>query len=156
MDESVLKLLPPDIENYIILLQRSLVHRKNMKNIMPKFFEKRIQILNPIIHKQLKNYTPFMVSQELGFDQAIYCMEILTQCKCCDKHQKRRPTIEMFTSGFVPMYPEKHTIKKCKCACRHNSRMLCREFNDEEWTDEELDEESWYDNIIPQIHNFNS
>ena len=52
-------------------------------------------------------------------------VEELASCKCCDRHQKRRPT----TLELLQEYPISN-IKQdggCGCHCRQISRGICRE-----------------------------
>ena len=125
MSKPLFQMLPKELEYTILEIVGGLEHRDN------------IACLKDDIHfKYVCNYLDKLPSFEwfeyITFEEACEYMETLTGCKCCKEHQLHRPTIQMFIEGFVPSYSTKpFNDKKCKCKCRHLSRSLCREYNDE-------------------------
>ena len=52
-------------------------------------------------------------------------LDSFNSCNCCDRHSKKKPAkLEEFVEERES--ETKGWIKHCNCACRHNSRMLCR------------------------------
>ena len=51
-------------------------------------------------------------------------------CGCCEKHDRDKPTA-WGPWKELPFHGIKHLQKDdCKCACRHNARILCRMHKD--------------------------
>tara|TARA_B110000483_G_C17661887_1_gene338413 strand:+ start:41 stop:475 length:435 start_codon:yes stop_codon:yes gene_type:complete len=58
----------------------------------------------------------------------------LNTCNCCDRHQKKKPSLEQYLTGFIPEYPSSSNNNQqynCICRCRNISRDICRAQNDE-------------------------
>ena len=56
----------------------------------------------------------------------------LSECKCCDRHQKNRPCNITDYKVYDLNGPSKKKINacnKCNCACRHYSRQIAYEFS---------------------------
>ena len=56
----------------------------------------------------------------------------LSECKCCDRHQKNRPCNITDYKVYDLNGPSKEKINacnKCNCACRHYSRHIAYEFS---------------------------
>ena len=56
----------------------------------------------------------------------------LSECKCCDRHQKNRPCNITDYKVYDLNGPSKGKINacnKCNCACRHYSRIIVYDFN---------------------------
>lgn len=47
----------------------------------------------------------------------------LKNCDCCSRHQFRKP-IELTDDSYKYYASDEERERKCKCACRHNSRVL--------------------------------
>ena len=98
---------------------------------------KFIPILDDIIFNSIKyifnNIPEYTFVEIWGKDECRRMLEILSNCSCCEEHQKRRPTIKEFDEGFVPSYSTSllNREKSCKCFCRSISRHICRDVNDE-------------------------
>ena len=119
--------LPYEIEDYIMDMKYSLEHRERLNKIKPQLEFKAICNL-------LYSLTGFEWFNYITIEQSIHYMDLLSNCKCCLEHQKRRPTTQMYIDGFVPEYSTTafKNDKSCKCKCRHLARSLCREKNDVE------------------------
>lgn len=62
-------------------------------------------------------------------------LDKLALCNCCQKHQINKPKLYLTwidtspNNGLIPETSNTHHITGelyCKCDCRHNSRMICR------------------------------
>ena len=66
-------------------------------------------------------------------------VKVLHKCKCCKRHQKKRPSTYQYKLGFSGNYDddedsdstdtEDNSISDeeiCNCRCRHRSREMCR------------------------------
>ena len=129
MKKPVFPSLPPDIERVILEVTGGLEHVD------------KIKMLKDDIHFQggchylqyLRRFTWF---EHITFEEATDYMNMFTQCKCCERHQKQRPSTRMFMEGFIQegltiIKPDKNY--KCQCKCRHLSRVMCDErYNVEE------------------------
>lgn len=80
--------------------------------------------------------------------ERLWLVTELNNCKCCSRHQFKRPTVNDYKNKFVPPYGNNWTSdieeldkkfknehfwskKNCKCDCRHMIRDICRADNDE-------------------------
>ena len=123
-------IVPIEIERYILDIKTGIEQNERM-----------MQLKSDIIFRGTCNYLFNLPSFEwfnyMTLDESIDYMNILTNCKCCLEHQKRRPTTKMYVEGLICNYSTKQfrNDKPCKCKCRHLARDLCREMNDieEEW-----------------------
>ncbi len=53
-------------------------------------------------------------------------IKILANCKCCDRHQIKKPLIlEKYINSEIS---ERTHQPECDCKCRHLSRFICRAF----------------------------
>lgn len=117
--------LPREIVDIILEYHGGIIHR-----------DKFAPMLKGIIFHSIgfiyKN-TPWLeINSIWGKDHCRRMMEVLLECKCCIDHQKNRPTLEDFDSGIVPHYNTHiSSVKSCKCSCKHISRAICRDINDE-------------------------
>ena len=95
-----------------------------MKNLMLMIFN-RILIL-------FYDYLDLILTLT-SYDERIRMMKILNTCNCCHRHNKNKPTLEQYMSGYVPTYSTSNimNIYNCKCFCRTFARSLCRAQNDE-------------------------
>ena len=56
----------------------------------------------------------------------------LSMCKCCDRHQLNRPSIESYDRGHTDNYTRRSAQKNggncanCLCSCRYYAREVCR------------------------------
>ncbi len=49
-------------------------------------------------------------------------------CKCCPRHQERRPSWISWPFWENPSSPKIHNVDKdCECNCRHLARFICRQ-----------------------------
>ena len=56
----------------------------------------------------------------------------LSNCNCCDKHIKNRPSLLQYLNGYVPEYDTKHiSYYSCKCKCKYYIDSFCWIDNDE-------------------------
>lgn len=60
----------------------------------------------------------------------------LAQCNCCQKHKHNKPTLyakwidTIYNKGLCPQISNTNPFTNelyCKCDCRHNARMICRQ-----------------------------
>ena len=67
---------------------------------------------------------------------------VFSNCDCCEEHQRERPSLYDYNSGYMPDYPNPNIDWKldalskigknnCNCPCRFVSRYICRIDNDE-------------------------
>lgn len=74
----------------------------------------------------LKNY---LESIEIDSQRAQHIITELSQCTCCERHMKNRPTDIDMTHSSTDTPLHKTTEKgdtRCQCPCRHHIRTLCR------------------------------
>ena len=129
--------IPNEIIEKIITYRISYVHKLNFNNslnlipIYSIFF--KIKFLNKI-YKERNYRDDFLdiILEFTSYNERIEMIKILNTCKCCKKHQIRKPTLKQFLEGFVPNYSTRNQKnKQCKCKCRSFCRDLCRAQNDE-------------------------
>ena len=123
---SLFRYLPFEIINIILENHGGIIHREKMKKLKPEIERKGII-------KLMERYTSFDFQDEWGYNEADRIINYFQNCKCCERHQKRKPNSIDLAKGFVPEYstklPKSHL---CDCPCRYYCRELCREINDEE------------------------
>ena len=78
-------------------------------------------------------YWDDLLRRHITSSDAEQYVQELSQCMCCEVHQKYRP-IEF--KKYVPCNPhndneETSNCNRCNCPCRHYSRTLCRLFGNE-------------------------
>lgn len=63
-------------------------------------------------------------------------LDKLTECNCCQKHQINKPKLYLtwidtiYNKGLIPETSNTNPFTDelyCKCDCRHNARMICRQ-----------------------------
>ena len=74
-----------------------------------------------------------LLINNISEEERIEIINLLNKCKCCKRHQCKRPSIEQYLNGFVPNYSLSNNLNKfkCCCPCRHYIRHICRAKNDE-------------------------
>ena len=65
----------------------------------------------------------------LNISNPMNAVKILDTCKCCERHQKKRPHQLKKWKEF-PSTPYKFNNYYCTCQCRQLSRFICRAFID--------------------------
>jgi len=123
MNKPVFPSLPLDLERVILEVTGGLEHVD------------KIKMLKDDIHFQgvcnyLYKLPHFEWFEHITFEEAIDYMNMFTQCKCCERHQTHRPPTRMFMEIYITerltiIKPDKNY--KCKCKCRHLSRIMCKE-----------------------------
>ena len=58
----------------------------------------------------------------------------LVDCKCCERHQKDRPT-SLLDGWIDTKWNDSTQYPDCSCFCRHDMRMMARAWTSEENTD---------------------
>lgn len=52
----------------------------------------------------------------------------LSNCTCCERHKKNRPTIlSVLYEPFPTLTQNILSPDECQCTCRQRARMICRE-----------------------------
>ena len=129
--------LPDDIISHIIEYKASYDHYLEFKKIL-----KNLPIIS--ILKYIKNidntfyltndiyYYDFLIEYITEIERE-HIIETLNLCKCCCRHQRNRPSLDKYKSGFCPDYSTSNNTSNnlCKCACRYIIRDICRAKNDE-------------------------
>ena len=63
-------------------------------------------------------------------------LDKLARCNCCQKHKHNKPTLyvkwidTIYNKGLYPEISNTNPFTNelyCKCDCRHNSRIICRQ-----------------------------
>ncbi len=120
--------LPDDCINKILDYLVQLEHIENFKIIKNDILK-----IAAIKRFSIKNHDPFDIIMDR--QEARLMLSILNECKCCQEHQLRKPSLLDYDNYFVPKYSTKRfgISKKteCNCSCRHTSRHICRLMNDE-------------------------
>lgn len=126
--EATRSYIPHEIQDKIFDYHAGLVHRESYKETIPL-----LNLVGAISYVQwnlVPHDTPNAVKEECK-----RAFKIIIECKCCERHQERRPTLKQLEGGFIPEYPSSVlNDHPCKCPCRHLSRWICREVNDSDWT----------------------
>jgi len=119
--------IPNEVVDKIMEDHGGLIHREIFNKIRSPLKEKAFQRI-------WDTTLPFYFSERWGKNQGQYMMSFYQNCKCCNRHQKNKPSLVDYENGYVPPYGSKFhdKINSCKCPCRHICRNLCREINDEE------------------------
>ncbi len=55
-------------------------------------------------------------------------LDYLSNCNCCMTHQINKP--KKFQTWVDTPFSQWYNQKQCQCACRHLSRMICRQTDD--------------------------
>ena len=128
------------------LQKKCLDYLNELENIEKfKIFSK--ELIQCSIKKQLKKYLiqpsnmQYLEDDTSKFEREniIY---VFSNCDCCEEHQRERPSLYDYNSGYMPEYPNPNidwkldTLSKigknnCNCPCRFVSRYICRIDNDE-------------------------
>jgi hypothetical protein len=140
-NHQMLPQLPDEIIREIVIIKdqhdQYLKLKQTLKKVPLFAMLKKIKVLEKIYIEHINNndYEPMedvilQNTTEIEREQMI----LINTCDCCDRHQKKKPSIEQYLCGFVPEYPQspnnnhKYT---CNCICRSMSRDICRAQNDE-------------------------
>lgn len=74
-------------------------------------------------------------------------MEVLSNCNCCERHQKNKPSVYDLENGHIGTYPSSGRdicSDDCNCRCRNEARSFCRIINNYNFfyvdEDEDVDE----------------
>ena len=110
-------------------------HKKNFKPILKDIEEvgSRIRV-SYLIKEYQKNHTNYFGLPHMLYNLVPdyeHLFNIVNKCKCCERHQKKRPTnIHKFdlTWNLQPTYQKTDDFYEniCLCNCRSLSRDLCR------------------------------
>ena len=125
--------LPEEIITHI--LEYNVNHRRLFKATLDKIPTKAALIKYDIIISEwikiiLKGielpFPDFLMSSKyiINFNEYV---KALSMCNCCERHKKNRPT-HFYDSGWnvhTPAPPRMVKLNKCKCPCRHMSRICC-------------------------------
>jgi|SaaInlStandDraft_5_1057022.scaffolds.fasta_scaffold01587_9 hypothetical protein len=93
----------------------------------------KIKYIQTIYNNEHNNDYLDLILTLTSHDERIQMMKFLNTCNCCHRHNKNKPTLEQYMSGYVPMYSTSNIMNNynCKCFCRTSARALCRAQNDE-------------------------
>ena len=125
--------LPFEITEFIILINEIWAIDK-LKNLLLKFKQKILQKEIKFIHATMidsVNYMNIMKKKDyrLYINKKFYnkkdLFDTLIKCKCCERHQKNRPTIIKPWKETTIVYKSQPNYE-CSCFCRHLSRFVCR------------------------------
>lgn len=158
------KLLPIELVDKIMDFKYGLFHREKMDKMKGE-----IEMVGSC--KVILTCKPYEVEENVGKDECERIMQILENCDCCERHQKNKPTLKHLQEGYIPdicfdytaqpkisIWNNNDYCKKCKCPCRHISRLLCMEINDPEiqdnWSDNILQNQEIYENMQEFANNF--
>lgn len=129
--------LPYEVVDIIIDYKLSMIHKDKFKNVLKDIplssTLKKINYINKIYEDRvyLDDYLDIILDKTTK-DERFFMMSILNTCKCCDRHQSKKPSLKQYLDGYVPDYSTTPYRKnKCKCYCRAFARSLCRAQNDE-------------------------
>ena len=126
--------LPLEIVNHILDYRQSMIHFEHMKDIVRTLPQHHAKLTNELAQRHIDYiYHLYGYDYVWTIENVEYYMNIFSQCKCCKRHNTNKPTVSMLHEGFVPPYPMSPNVENrdCMCMCRHLSRFLCREINDE-------------------------
>jgi hypothetical protein len=132
--------LPDEIIREILIIKDLHIQHLKFKQTLKKvplfaMFKKINRLQNIHKHKQKNNeYDPIedTILQNTTAIEREQMIIILNTCDCCDRHKKKKPSIEQYLCGFVPQYPQStYQQHNCNCICRSMCRDICRAQNDE-------------------------
>ena len=126
--------LPLEIVNHILDYHQSMIHFEHMKDIVRTLPQHHAKVINKLAQTEIDHiYRLNDYDYVWTIENVEYYMNIFSQCKCCKRHNTNKPTVSMLHEGFVPSYSTSSfiMIPECLCMCRHLSRFLCREINEE-------------------------
>jgi len=86
--------------------------------------------------------------KEFNWKQIKEMMEVLSNCACCERHQKNKPNISDLENGHRADYPlsgRKFSEDDCQCVCRQEARDFCRIINDPDYFDMHYHLSRWDD-----------
>ena len=143
-NHQMLPQLPDEIIREIVIIkdqhEQHLIFKETLKNVPLFAILKKIKVLYKMYIEHIDNndYEPMedVILQNTSEIEREQMILILNTCDCCDRHQKKKPSIEQYLCGFVPEYTQspnnnhKYTCN-CNCICRSMSRDICRAQNDE-------------------------
>lgn len=87
-------------------------------------------------------YFKFKLNMEIIDEEPINALsnqlmlDKLAQCNCCQKHKLNKPKLyvkwidTIYNKGLYPQISNTNPLTNdlyCKCNCRHNARMICRQ-----------------------------
>jgi hypothetical protein len=142
LNQNTLPVLPDEIIGEILIIkdqhEQHFKFKYTLKKVPLFAMLKKINFLQNI-YKQKYNNNEFetmedIILQNTSQIEREQMIILLNTCDCCERHKKKKPSIEQYLSGFIPEYPtsiNNYQINTCKCACRSICRDLCRAQNDE-------------------------
>ena len=145
-NHQMLPQLPDEIIREIVIIKdqhdQYLKFKETLKKVPLFAMLKKINRLEKIYIEHINNndYEPMVdvILQNTSEIEREQMILILNTCDCCDRHQKKKPSIEQYLCRFVPEYPQssnnnnKYTCNcYCNCMCRSMCRDICRVQNDE-------------------------
>jgi hypothetical protein len=94
--------------------------------------------ISPQIQKVLDDiqYVPIeylSLIKEFNWKQIKEMMYVLSNCTCCKRHQKDRPSVwnlENGHNGYYDLSDIRVGEHACRCPCRHEAREFCKIIND--------------------------
>jgi hypothetical protein len=124
---TLLDKLPTELKEIIEKMVWDMEHKEKfalvMKDIPLKAAKTKFNILTQDHILLNDNYDSFMSFLKFKLPDKETIVDILSHCKCCERHQKNKPShINDWKLNFMPKESEENT---CKCICRHYSRMIC-------------------------------
>lgn len=142
LKHQMLPQLPDEIIREILIIkdqhEQHLKLKQTLKKVPLFAMLKKINKLKKIYIEHINNndYEPIedVILQNTTEIEREQMILILNTCDCCDRHQKKKPSIEQYLCGFVPEYPQSPNNNhkyNCNCMCRSMCRDICRAQNDE-------------------------
>ena len=116
--------------------QEILTDEKGKETLHPDISPEIEKVLDAIQHVPIEYLS---LIKEFNWKQIKEMMFVLSNCTCCKRHQKNRPSVwdlEHGHDGYYEMaaYYEIPDVRvgedACQCPCRHEAREFCKIMND--------------------------
>ena len=152
--------LPQDLIN--LIFEYSPEHRENFKKSLKRipFYHNFEQIHQTGVKKRIKKVLNLCDTAALQFDNwdfesmfrntcndLDYFVDVLSNCKCCERHMKRRPPHFNKRKKYVNTRTQTTHNHDCKCFCR----FFCRFFHKsvtKTFTPNDPYSTIWHDNLL--------
>tara|TARA_Y100000389_G_scaffold64029_1_gene60049 strand:+ start:400 stop:816 length:417 start_codon:yes stop_codon:yes gene_type:complete len=127
-DTTFLSKLPEDLLDYIWSMNHEWA-ANIIQHVVRSFIRMKVFEITKMIEfacwpcklgPEIKTYNIFYKNRILNRQDVL---NTFSACKCCEKHQKNKPTIlSKWEDTTIPL--SQHI--SCECSCRHLSRFICR------------------------------
>jgi len=133
----IFKKLPIELQRVIMDYYFEIKHVQKMKQIQNELPKKCYRINKCFTMNLSLRNEDFRVfhtfSPNVHTEECIRALRSITNCKCCNRHQQRRPTEQYILQHKKLDYSfldEDNDTLQCTCNCRHLSRWIVRGYTE--------------------------